>query len=182
MTTTAEEAAQALHEIALIRHRAAGFQDYQAESGQLLLWGLAYVVGFALTACFRDQLIPIWAGIVSLTTAIGTWLASRTGADGGRVAGRYLAVIGTILLFCLALNIIFWPLTPEQGAMLAPMLLAALYILRGIQLRPRYLVIGLLLGGLCLGGYVLLLPVFWPWMTLACGGTLIVSGLWLRAV
>ena len=182
MTTTVEEAAQALREIDLIRHRAAGFQDYQAESGQLLLWGLAYVVGFALTACFRDYLIPIWVVVVLATIGVGTWMASRTGADGARVAWRYLAVIGTFLLFCLALNIVFWPLTPEQGAMLAPMLLAALYILRGIQLRPRYMVIGLLLGTLCLGGYILLLPVFWPWMTLACGGTLIVSGLWLRAL
>lgn len=181
MTTTAEEAARALREIDLIQHRAAGFQDYQAESGQLLLWGLAYVVGFALTACFPDQLIPIWAVVILVTMGVGTWLASRTAADGARVAWRYLAIISTILLFCLAFNIIFWPLTPEQGAMLAPMLLATLYILRGIQLRPRYMVIGLLLGSLCLGGYVLLLPVFWPWMTLACGGTLIVSGLWLRA-
>ncbi|WP_090272940.1 hypothetical protein [Halopseudomonas litoralis] len=96
------------------------------------------------------------------------------------VAWRYLAVIAAILLFCLALNIIFWPLTPEQGAMLAPMLLSVLYILRGIQLRPRYMIIGLVLGALCLGGYVFLLPVFWPWMILACGGTLILSGLWLR--
>lgn len=38
MLPTAEEAAQALRDIDLISHRAAGFQDYRAESGQLILW------------------------------------------------------------------------------------------------------------------------------------------------
>ncbi len=58
---------------------------------------------------------------------------------------------------------------------------AVLYILRGIELRPRYTVIGSVLGILCLFGYLVLLPVFWPWMAMACGGTLILSGLWLRS-
>src|SRR5690606_808822 len=62
-----------------------------------------------------------------------------------------------------------------------PVFVSALYILRGIQLRPRYTVIGLVLGTLCLGGYLFLLPVFWPWMAMACGGTLILAGLWLRS-
>src|SRR5690606_38873272 len=75
MTTTVEEAAQALREIDLIRHRAAGFQDYQAESGQLLLWGLAYVVGFALTACFRDHLLLVWTVVVLSAVSIGVRLA-----------------------------------------------------------------------------------------------------------
>lgn len=180
MLPTAEEAAQALRDIALIKHRAAGFQDYQAESGQLILWGLAYVAGFVLTACFRDYILPIWIVVVLVALTMGIRLARRSGA-GAEVAWRYIGVIGTFLLFGLALNLVFWPLTPEQSAMLAPMFLAALYLLRGIQLRPRYTVIGLVLGTLCLVGYLFLLPVFWAWMALACGGTLILSGLWLRS-
>jgi len=179
MQPTAEEAAQALRDIARVKHRAAGFQDYRAESGQLILWGLAYVAGFALTACFRDHILPIWIIVILAAMAMGIRLARRSGA-GSAVAWRYIGVIGTIILFSLALNLVFWPLTPEQGAMLAPMLLAALYILRGIQLRPRYTLIGLMLGTLCMFGYLFLLPVFWAWMALACGGTLILSGLWLR--
>lgn len=181
MPPTVEEAARALREIAVIRHRAAGFQDYQAESGQLLLWGLAYVIGFALSACFPDHLLTIWTTVVLTAVAIGAWLASRTAPEVIGIAWRYLAIIATFILFCVAFNIVFWPLAPEQGALLAPLLLSALYILRGIQLRPRYTVIGLALGSLCLVGYLWLLPVFWPWMSMACGGTLILSGLWLRS-
>ena len=181
MPPTVEEAAQALREIAVIRHRAAGFQDYQAESGQLLLWGLAYVIGFALSACFPDHLLLVWTVVVLSAVSIGVRLARRTAPETAGVAWRYLAIIATFVLFCIALNVVFWPLTPEQGALLAPLLLSALYILRGIQLRPRYTVIGLVLGALCLAGYLWLLPVFWPWMSMACGGTLIISGLWLRS-
>jgi len=179
MLPTAEEAARALRDIALVKQRAAGFQDYQAESGQLFLWGLAYVLGFTLTACFRDQILLIWIAVVLVTLTMGIRLARRSGAGSG-VAWRYIGVIGTFILFSLALNFIFWPLSAEQSAMLAPLFLAALYLLRGIQLRPRYTVIGLVLGTLCMLGYLFLLPVFWSWMALACGGTLILSGLWLR--
>lgn len=48
MPPSAEEAALALREIAAIRERAAGFQDYRAESSQLLVWGCAYIIGFTL--------------------------------------------------------------------------------------------------------------------------------------
>lgn len=180
MLPTAEEAARALRDIDLIEHRAAGFQDYRAESGQLILWGLAYLAGFSLTACFPEYLPGIWGAIVLIALGIGIWLASCSDTGTG-VVRRYLAVIATILLFIIALHLVFWPLSPEQGAMLAPLFLSALYLLRGIQLRPRYTVIGGALGILSLGGYLFLLPVFWPWMAMACGGTLILSGLWLRS-
>lgn len=179
MLPTAEEAAQALRDIDLIKHRAAGFQDYRAESGQLILWGLAYLAGFSLTACFPGHLLSIWVVLVLISLGVGTWLALRSSIGVG-IVWRYLAVIATILLFIIAMHWVFWPVSPEQGAMLAPLFLSALYILRGIQLRPRYTVIGCALGILSLCGYVFLLPVFWPWMAMACGGTLILSGLWLR--
>lgn len=177
---TVEEAAQALRDIDFIKHRAAGFQDYRAESSQLILWGLAYLVGFSLTACFPQQIIAVWSLVLVVALGAGIYLALNSGA-GVSVLWRYLAVIATILLFIVLLHVIFWPISAEQGAMLGPLLLSALYILRGIQLRPRYTVIGLTLGILCVVGYLALLPVFWAWMAMACGGTLILSGLWLRS-
>lgn len=180
MVPTAEEAAQALRDIDLIKHRAAGFQDYRAESSQLILWGLAHLAGFSLSACFPQQLIAVWSSVLVVALGIGTYLARNSGASAS-ILWRYLAVIATVLLFIILLHVILWPISAEQGAMLGPMLLSVLYILRGIQLRPRYTVIGLVLGALCIFGYLVLLPVFWPWMAMACGGTLILSGLWLRS-
>ena len=180
MLPTAEEAAQALRDIDLIKHRAAGFQDYRAESSQLILWGLVYLAGFSLTACFREYMVPIWVLVTTCGLGVGTFLVSRSGL-GISIIWRYIALVCTILLFIVVLHLIFWPVSAEQGAMLGPLFVAALYILRGIQLRPRYTVIGCVLGSLCLLGYMFLLPVFWPWMAMACGGTLILSGLWLRS-
>lgn len=180
MLPTAEEAAQALRDIDLIKHRAAGFQDYRAESGQLILWGLVYLAGFSLTACFRDHVLAVWLLVTPVGLGVGMYLALRSGTTAS-IAWRYLAIILTILSFIVVLHVIFAPVSAEQGAMLAPLFVATLYILRGIQLRPRYTVIGCLLGALCLIGYAFLLPVFWAWMAMACGGTLILSGLWLRS-
>ena len=180
MVPTAEEAAKALRDIDVIKHRAAGFQDYRAESGQLILWGLAYLAGFSLTACFREQLIVIWFSVVLTAIGAGLYLARRS-APGPGIMWRYFALVSTVLLAIICMHVVFWPVSAEQGAMLGPLILSLLYILRGIQLRPRYTVIGVVLGGTSLLGYLLLLPVFWPWMALACGGTLILSGLWLRS-
>ncbi|MFA5678534.1 MAG: hypothetical protein WC953_09040 [Pseudomonas sp.] len=180
MLPTAEEAAKALRDIDVIKHRAAGFQDYRAESSQLILWGLVYLAGFSLTACFREHLLLVWTLVTSAGLGLGALLAYRSGLSVS-IIWRYLAIVITILVFIAVLHVIFWPITAEQGAMLGPLFVATLYILRGIQLRPRYTAIGCTLGFLCLVGYLFLLPVFWPWMAMACGGTLILSGLWLRS-
>lgn len=60
MSPSAEEAAQALREIDAIKERAAGFQDYQAESAQLILWGAANSIGLVATALFEQHLLLIW--------------------------------------------------------------------------------------------------------------------------
>ncbi|NLY57607.1 MAG: hypothetical protein GX071_03675 [Gammaproteobacteria bacterium] len=180
MLPTAEEAAQALREIDAIKHRAAGFQDYRAESSQLILWGLVYLAGFSLTACFPQHALLVWVLAVFAGMGLGAYLAFRSGLGVG-ILWRYIALILAILAFVIALYVVFWPITVEQSAMPGPLLVAVLYILRGIQLRPRYTVIGSVLGLLSMFGYVFLLPVFWPWMAMACGGTLILSGLWLRS-
>ena len=180
MVPTAEEAAKALRDIDVITHRAAGFQDYRAEAGQLILWGLAYFAGFSLTSCFGQHLIVIWLSVVLVAMVGGAYLARRS-APGVGIMWRYLALVSTVLLAVVIMHVVFWPISAEQGTLLGPLILSLLYILRGIQLRPRYTVIGTVLGGLSLIGYLFLLPVFWPWMALACGGTLMLSGLWLRS-
>lgn len=180
MGSSAEEAARALREIAEIKARAAGFQDYRAESGQLLLWGFAYFIGFALSAVFPQYILLVWVLVVVFGLLAGSAIARRTNPDIPGIAWRYLALIGSILLLCILIHIVMWPLSAEQGSMLAPLFVSTLYILRGVQLRPRYLVIGALLAILSLSGFLWLSAWFWWWMAFACGGTLMVSGLWLR--
>lgn len=180
MPPSAEEAALALREIDAIRARTAGFHDYYAESGQLLLWGGAYGIGFVLSALFPAQLLAIWVSIVAATITIGTLVARGNNTDIPGIAWRYFALISAILIFTILIQVVMWPVAPEQGAMVAPLLIGLLYLLRGLQLRPRYLIIGSSLITLCMLSFVALLPYFWWSMALATGGTLVLSGLWLR--
>lgn len=180
MPPSAEEAALALREIAAIRERAAGFQDYRAESSQLLVWGCAYFIGFALSALFPQYLLLVWFPVVVVALAVGSQVARRTTPAVPGIAWRYLALIGTILLFCVLVNLVMWPLSAVQGGMVAPLLVGTLFLLRGVMLRPRYLVIGAGLLAVSLLGYGPLVSIFWWWMAVAFGGGVFLSGLWLR--
>lgn len=180
MSPTAEEAARALREIAIIKARAAGFQDYRAESSQLLLWGSSYALGFVLTGLLPALILPIWLVIVLAGLVLGTVIARRTNPEIPGIAWRYLTLVGTIIIFCALLTVIAWPLSREQSAMIGPMFVSALYVIRGVQLRPRYLLLGVALALISICGFFLFHSIFWWWMAAAFGGTLIVSGLWLR--
>ncbi len=180
MSPTAEEAARALREIATIRARAAGFQDYRAESSQLILWGFAYALGFALTASFPAFILPIWLLVVAGALTAGTITACRINPEIPGIAWRYLTLVGAIVAFCIILNIIMWPLSAEQSSMIGPLFVAALYVIRGVQLRPRYLALGALLALVSVAGFFVFHSIFWWWMAAGFGATLILSGLWLR--
>ncbi|WP_022962659.1 hypothetical protein [Halopseudomonas pelagia] len=180
MSPSAQEAAQALRDIAAINARAAGFQDYQAESNQLILWGSMHVIGFILTALFPQQILFIWIPLILLALAIGCILAVRAVPLVQGVAWRYLVLIGSILLFHIVINTIMWPVSPQQGTLVAPLLVCTLYVFRGVHLRPRYLLIGVLVATLCLLGYAFFTAFFWWWMAFAYGGVFVLFGLWLR--
>lgn len=180
MPPSAEEAAQALRDIAAINARAAGFQDYQAESNQLILWGSVHVIGFVLTALFPHFLLSIWVPLIVLGLAGGAVLAARAAPLLPGIVWRYLVVIGTILLFHILINIIMWPVARPQGTLVGPLLVCTLYVFRGVHLRPRYFLIGVLVATLCLIGYAFFLDHFWWWMAFAYGGSFVLFGLWLR--
>lgn len=182
MPPSAEEAAQALRDIAAINERAAGFQDYQADSGQLVLWGTAHVIGFVLSALFPQHLLLIWGPLILVSMLCGAFLARRASPETPGITWRYLVLAGAILTFHIVLNILMWPAPPEKGALVAPLFVCTLYIIRGVQLRPRYLVVGVLTATLCLIGYAFFMPWFWWWMALAYGGNFVAFGLWLRRV
>ena len=93
MASSAEEAARALREIAEIKARAAGFQDYQAESGQLLVWGAAYFIGFALCAVLPGYVLGVWCAVVAVALLVGSGIARRTNPDIPGIAWRYLALM-----------------------------------------------------------------------------------------
>lgn len=180
MPPSQEEAAKALREISHVQERAAGFLDYRGEAGQLILWGVLNAMGCMAIALWPAYPLRIWLCVVIVGMTLGSWLVHRACEGRRDIVWRYLLVICCILLFDLLLHVIMWPLTLRQSSLIVPLFIAALYVIRGAQSRPRYIVIGTLLAVLCTCCYLFSLNNYWWWLALAWGGTFVLSGGWLR--
>ena len=180
MSPSPEEAAAALRAINSVQARAAGFQDYRAESRQLMLWGVVNLLGCIFTALFPSLLLLIWLVVVIVGLLAGVRLARVAQESMPGIVWRYLVLVGSVLLFAALIHVVMWPLTPQQGSMVVPLFVATLYAIRGAQSRPRYLIIGTSLAILCFCCLLFATAHYWWWLALAWGGTFIVSSLWLR--
>ncbi len=180
MSPSPEEAAAALRAINSVQARAAGFQDYRAESRQLMLWGVVNLLGCVFTALFPPYLLLVWLVAIIIGLLLGVRFARMAQEVMPGIVWRYLLVVGTVLLFALLLHVVMWPLTPRQGSMIVPQFVAALYVIRGAQSRPRYVIIGGTLALLCFCCFLFATSHYWWWLALAWGGTFILSSLWLR--
>ena len=149
MSPSPEEAAAALRAINSVQARAAGFQDYRAESRQLMLWGVVNLLGCIFTALFPSLLLLIWLVVVIVGLLAGVRLARVAQESMPGIVWRYLVLVGSVLLFAALIHVVMWPLTPQQGSMVVPLFVATLYAIRGAQSRPRYLIIGTSLAILC---------------------------------
>jgi hypothetical protein len=92
---------------------------------------------------------------------------------------RIFGVFAVLWIFSYALFAVFPP-SPLKIAAYWPLVFSALYCGTGLWLGLRYLLAGLFLAAATLGGYFLLREHFYLWMAAAGGGTLLVTGFWLR--
>ena len=95
---------------------------------------------------------------------------------------RYIAAWLAIAVFIFATFSIFGRATPQQQAAFAPLVVALIYSVFGIWKGPRFLVTGIAVAALTLGGYFLLHEHFILWMAGVGGGALVLAGLWLRTI
>ena len=84
--------------------------------------------------------------------------------------------------FIAATYAVFGRVTPAQQAAFVPLIVALGYTLLGIWKGPRFLVTGIVIAVLTLGGFFFLHAHFLLWMAFVGGGALLLAGLWLRTV
>jgi hypothetical protein len=182
MQLTSEEAARALAAIAT--SRAAMRSAIRAHRGHyhLWLWGLIWIA-MALLAEFRGlagiRLFP-WlcaAGIVGSGT-LGLIQSRQIRMP---VDKRFLAVLAAVILFAF-----LWPLVlpPPVGdkAQFAyiGLVLTLCYVIAGIWFDNYLLWLGLLVTALLIVGLLFFAAIFWWWIAIFGGGTLILTGVYVR--
>ena len=185
MTITTNDAASALHDVDSARRHSLTLFGYGLASPFLLLWGVLWIVAGAVGA-----LSPEIAGIgwmaVDVVGFVGTGVlialqSRRYGEGAGRAQSLRCIATGAVLVAFVALLLwVFAPVSDVEVLTLITLVVATAYVIAGCWMGVRYAVVGAVLAAVAVGLFhvaVDLVPVIVPFVG---GGTLILSGLWMR--
>jgi len=187
MSLTSKEAAETLSDVERAARRSGRAYGYQKASPHFLLWGVVWFFGYGGSDLYPRYAGYIWLGLL-VAASIASFLLIRCTADNGQVNGnrmrgwRNLALIAIAYAFIMAVFFILGPVHGAQQGAFISLLVAAVYTGMGLWLGARFVIAGILLAALTLGGYFYLHEHFALWMAFAGGGALILAGFWLRKV
>jgi hypothetical protein len=183
MQLTTAEAQAALREIEA--SRLAFRRAIRANRGYqyLWLWGVIWI-GLALGAIYAPRheglIAPVLSGAGTLASFALGWRKSRQVRS--PVDRRFLGALGVVLIF----GLFVWPTLlggfHDARALCAYACLLPMqcYIMAGIWFDNHLLWVGLLVSALLLVGFFWFLPIFYWWVAVFGGGTLIGSGFYVR--
>lgn len=179
-----QEAASALHEIARAEQHSGKAYRYQKAAPHLFLWGVIWIVGYAVTYA-RPHWYLLWMFLIVVGALGSFWIGprGRIGVSQASFGWRYVLTFIAVFLFIEALFAILPPASSLQIDAFFPLLIGLWYMLLGIWTHgTRMTLLGLVLGLLTVGGYFWLQHYFLLWMAIVGGGSLILGGFWLRRV
>ena len=189
MSLTPDQAADSLREIERTRRRSASARGYANSSPFLVMWGVIWMIGYTISDFAPRYSGSVWLALIVAgflgSLAIGRARARQGNPHPGinKYAGmRFLGTFVAIGLFITATYAIFGRANPAQQAAFVPLILALAYSLLGIWKGSRFLVTGVAIAALTLGGFFFLSAHFLLWMAVVGGGALVLAGLWLRTV
>jgi hypothetical protein len=178
VTLSPQEAADALQTIERTGRRSATLRGYGHAAPHLMLWGVLWAIGYGLT-----DLMPGWAGVIwTVVAAVGllAGIAAVARSGGARAIWRYAGVVTILIAFCVAAVAIMRPTNGLQIAAFIPLVVAMAYAVGGLWFGTRYLVAGIVLAVLTLGGFFALQTHFLLWMAAVGSAALLLAGFWLR--
>jgi hypothetical protein len=182
---TAEQAANALKEADATERRSFEAYSYSQTAPHCFVWGTVWFLGYG-----AEALAPIahpkwmWLGWWWLALSMSGALASmmiglRQGSRRNSKSWRMGALFGIMWFFTLALFQIMSP-RELQIAAYFPLAFSAIYTAIGLWLGLRYILVGVFMAVATLGAYYYLREYFLLWMALVGGGSLLLTGLWMR--
>lgn len=183
MDITKEEARTALASVA--RTQLALRQALRAHCGHLhlWLWGTVWMIMGLTAHCGGSKAIQRYFIALGIAGGIGSVLIGLLQGRQVRppVDVRYVRVLVAVLAGGLLWPFVMSP-APANELIFAyiGLLVAQLYVVAGLWFDVYLFRLGLLLAAVILTGLWFFLPVFWLWIALLGGGTLIASGCYVR--
>ena len=181
MSLTPDEAAQSLKSVTEVQRQSRQLYGYRFSAPFFFVWGLVWVFGYSASAVIRDYRINwIWLGLILAGIVAHSVIARSQIGRNPRASWRNGAIFGVIFAFTIALFSVMHPRNALQVGAYWPLLFAAIYTSIGMWAGPRYVVAGVVLFLATLIGYFFLPAYFFWWMAAFGGGTLILTGVWMR--
>ena len=178
MALSPQDAAQALRDVERTESRSKILRGYQGGAPHFLMWAALWAVGYGLSYLAPARAGTIWIVVLAIGAVAGVAVLLR--GKGAAPAWRYAAAFATLAAFSVATLAVLPPTRGPQVAAFVPLVVAMAYVLAGLWWGVRFIVTGVVLALLTLGGYFLLREYFLLWMAVVGSGALLLAGLWLR--
>ncbi|HXC55597.1 MAG TPA: hypothetical protein VNU97_09890 [Rhizomicrobium sp.] len=189
MSISRDEAAETLRNIQQAQSRSFTAYGYKSAAPFFFIWGVVWWIGYS-----ANDLVPayggrIWPALLLLAFIASAVFGRRSGRGDDspaardrnrRIGLRMLATWIAVFAYIAAVTIVMRPATSAQESAFVPLLVAAAYTVLGVWMGVRFVIAGLAIGVLTLGGFFFLHGHFELWMAAVGGTTLIVTGFWLR--
>lgn len=181
-----EQAAEALKEAAAAEHRSRAAYSYSQSAPYFFVWGTVWLLGYS-----AEALVPLahlsrswvgwcWTGLSLAGAAACIVIGRRQAVRNGRPAWRIAVLFLIIWFYFFASFSVLPPHNEQQVGAYIPLLFAAIYAAIGLWLGLRYILVGMFVAIATLGAYFFLRDYFFFWMALVGGGSLVLTGFWLR--
>ena len=185
MSVSKDDASSALHDVEATERRSRTLFGYGLASPYLLLWGALWIVAGAADALSTVNPGIVW-GAVDIVGLLGTAYlivrhVRRCSERSDRIQLlRYVGSAAVLAAFIGLTLMIFAPISGGKVLIFFTLLVAAGYAITGCWIGLRYAVVGVALGGLAVGVFVLAPAHLHLIVPLAGGGALILGGVWMR--
>jgi hypothetical protein len=181
-----EQATEALKNAAVTEKRSRAAYSYSQSAPYFFVWGTVWLLGYGAEALVPLAHLPrswtgwCWTGLSIAGAAACIIIGRKQALRNGRPAWRAAVLFLIIWLYFFASFSVLPPHSEQQVGAYIPLLFAAIYSAIGLWLGLRYILVGAFMAAATLGAYFLLHEYFFFWMALVGGGSLILTGFWLR--
>jgi hypothetical protein len=168
-----QQARDSLDVIFTARRRAGELRNYRDSGSIILVWGIAWLLGFGAQQFFVNAAPVIW--IMAWVGALGWTITRPRNSNDGRTMATWLVALAFIFLLLAVTNA-----DERLAGMIFGLVLAASYAALGIWAGKRFLALAaVVLVTACVSWWLYPQWLF-GFLALGGGGGLIVGGAWLR--